>query len=74
MCFVIISLFNYSNAFRTCSGGIAMVILIGIGANGFTLGAFVTSAFINGIPGILLQLILIPSIMRVLKRTHVPYT
>lgn len=53
--------------------GIAMVILIGIGANGFTLGAFVTSAFINGIPGILLQLILIPSIMRVLKRTHVPH-
>lgn len=53
--------------------GVAMVILIGVGANGFTLGAFVTSAFINGIPGILLQLILIPSVMRVLRRTHVPH-
>ena len=53
--------------------GISMAILIGLGADGFTLNAFVSGALLNGIPGILLQLILIPSIMRALKFTYVPH-
>lgn len=54
--------------------GIAQVILLGIGENGFTFGAFITGAFLNAIPGIVLQLILIPMIMLALDRTHlVPF-
>lgn len=54
--------------------GIAMVLLIGIGSQGFTFQAFVTGAFLNSIPGIILQLILIPAVMRILNRTYLmPY-
>lgn len=49
--------------------GIVQVILLGLGENGFTFSMFITSAFINAIPGIILQLILIPSIMIALNRT-----
>ena len=49
--------------------GIVQVILLGLGENGFTFSMFITSAVINAIPGIILQLILIPSIMIALNRT-----
>ena len=49
--------------------GIVQVILLGIGENGFTFSAFIAGAFLNAIPGIILQLILIPAIMIALNRT-----
>lgn len=49
--------------------GIVELLLLGVGKNGFTMQAFLAGAFFNAIPGILLQLILIPSIMLMLNRT-----
>lgn len=49
--------------------GIAQIIFLGIGRAGFTWGMFMAGAFFNAIPGIILQLILIPAVMTVLNRT-----
>ncbi len=51
--------------------GIVECLILGIGNNGFTLSAFIAGAFLNSIPGIIVQLILIPLIMVSLKRTKV---
>lgn len=54
--------------------GAAMTLILGLGENGFTFGAFITGAFLNAVPGIILQLILIPLIMLALDKTHlVPF-
>lgn len=54
--------------------GIVQAILVLPGGGAFTLELFLTSAFVNAIPGIILQLILIPSIMLFLHKTHlVPF-
>ena len=54
--------------------GIAMTIILGLGENGFTLTAFLSGAFLNAIPGIIAQLILVPAIMLALNKTHlVPF-
>ncbi len=50
--------------------GVAQCFLLGLGANGFGLQAFWAGAFLNAIPGIVLQLILIPAIMLALDKTH----
>lgn len=50
--------------------GIAMTVLLGFGADGFTFSAFLSGALLNAIPGIIAQLILIPGIMLALNRTH----
>lgn len=49
--------------------GIVQVILLGVGGQAFTWQMFVGSAFLNAIPGIVFQLIFIPSIMLALHRT-----
>ncbi len=49
--------------------GIAEIILLGIGGNAFTVQAFLAGAVLNAIPGIILQLVLIPAIMVALHRT-----
>lgn len=49
--------------------GIVQVCLLGLGENGFTFSMFIASAFLKAIPGIILQLILIPAIMIALNRT-----
>ena len=49
--------------------GIVQTIQMGVFGNGFTLQMFLAGAFINAIPGILAQLILIPTIMLALGRT-----
>ena len=49
--------------------GIAEVILLGIGGNVFTWQAFLAGALLNSIPGIIVQLVLIPAIMVALNRT-----
>ena len=49
--------------------GIVQFIQVGVFGEGFTLKMFMTGAFLNAIPGIILQLILIPAIMVALDRT-----
>lgn len=48
--------------------GAVQGILLGTGS--FTFKAFFAGAFLNAIPGIILQLILIPAVMLVLNKTH----
>ena len=48
----------------------AVMWLILVGGDGFTLAAFVSGAFTTAIPGIILQLVLIPAIMMILKRAR----
>lgn len=55
--------------------GIAQAIILGITGSGFTMQMFLAGALLNAIPGIILQLVLIPVIMVVLDRTKlVPFT
>lgn len=49
--------------------GIAMLVLLGLRGGSFTWQAFIAGAFTTAIPGIILQLILIPIIMLALHRT-----
>jgi len=49
--------------------GIAEIILLGISGSAFTWKAFMAGAFLNAVPGILVQLVLIPAIMVALNRT-----
>lgn len=49
--------------------GAAEVVLLGVAGNAFTWQAFMAGAFLNAIPGIAVQLILIPALMVLLNRT-----
>ena len=49
--------------------GIVTAALLGISGGSFTWQAFIAGAFLNAVPGIILQLVLIPSIMVALDRT-----
>lgn len=53
-----------------CSGrivwGIAKTILLGISGKAFTLQAFVAGGIVDSLPGIILQLVLIPGIIRLI--------
>jgi predicted membrane protein len=54
--------------------GIVQTILLGLGGNTFTMQAFMAGALFKAIPGIILQLILIPAVMIALNRTKlVPF-
>ena len=48
--------------------GVAQVILLGISGGAFTFSAFIAGAFAKAVPGIIIQLILIPAIMVALGR------
>lgn len=50
--------------------GVVSLILYGIMGNVFTIVLFVTEAFVNAIPGIILQLVLIPLLVSALKKTN----
>ena len=47
----------------------AMVVLMGINGGVFTFEAFAAGAFLNAIPGIIAQLVLIPAVMAALGKT-----
>ena len=49
--------------------GFAQILLLGISGNSFTWQMFIAGALLNAIPGIILQLILIPAVMVALNRT-----
>lgn len=51
--------------------GMAMALLLGFRGGSFGFKAFIAGAFVNAIPGIILQLILIPLIMVVLDKSGV---
>lgn len=51
--------------------GLVQVILLGINGTGFTVHAFLAGALLNAIPGIILQLILVPAVMLTLQKTHI---
>ena len=48
--------------------GIVSLIFYGMMGNSFTVSLFATEAFVNAIPGIILQLVLIPLIVSALKK------
>lgn len=50
--------------------GIVSYFLFGLSDSQFTLEMFIAGAFINAIPGIIIQLILIPIIVSVLERVN----
>ena len=55
--------------------GIVQWILLGASGTGFTVEMFLAGAVLNAIPGIVLQLILIPAVMLALHRTGlVPFS
>lgn len=55
--------------------GVVQILLLGIGSNGFTFQMFLSGAILNAIPGIVIQLVLIPAVMVGLNRTGlVPFT
>ncbi|MBO5214453.1 MAG: ECF transporter S component [Clostridia bacterium] len=47
--------------------GIAKVLVLGLSGKGFTLAAFWAGGFVDALPGIILQLILIPSLMALIN-------
>ncbi|MCM1176021.1 MAG: ECF transporter S component [Blautia sp.] len=49
--------------------GVAQIVLLGISGSAFTWKAFMAGAFLNAVPGIVVQLILIPAVMVALNRT-----
>ena len=49
--------------------GLSEILLLGLRGNAFTWQAFAAGAFLNAIPGIIIQLIFIPIIMVALNRT-----
>lgn len=48
--------------------GIVMMFISGISSSAFSMSIFFASAFINSTPGILLQLLIIPFIVKLLKK------
>ena len=50
--------------------GAAEVVLLGLLGNGFTFTAFLSGSVLSAIPGILLQLVLIPSLMLALYKAR----
>lgn len=49
--------------------GVVQAVLLGLTGSALTLQVFMASAFLNAIPGIIIQLILIPAVMVALNRT-----
>jgi len=49
--------------------GAANYILLTVGGKGFVLKMFLTSSFVTAVPGIIIQLIMIPIIVKVLENT-----
>lgn len=48
--------------------GMAEVVLLGLNGNAFTAQAFLAGALLNAVPGIIVQLILIPAVMAALQK------
>ena len=51
--------------------GVVRVIMMGVGGSAFTWQMFIAGAFLNAIPGMILQLVLIPAVMTALQKAGV---
>lgn len=51
--------------------GVANVILYGVQGEGYSIQMFMTGMFVSAIPGIILQLVLIPIVVMLLRRAKV---
>lgn len=51
--------------------GIFNTILYGVAGNGYSFAAFVSGAFVTALPGIIIQLVLIPLLITALKKAAV---
>ena len=51
--------------------GAAMLVCLGFSGDSFTLSAFFAGAFVNAIPGIILQIVLIPILVMVLDSMRI---
>ncbi len=51
--------------------GVAMFVCMGIKGGSFTLAAFLAGAFTNAVPGIVVQIVLIPVIVMLLEKTKI---
>lgn len=49
--------------------GIAMLVCMGIRGGAFTFSAFIAGAFVNAIPGIIVQIVLVPLLVMLLENT-----
>ena len=49
--------------------GVVQVILLGVSGGAFTWQMFMAGAFLNAVPGIIIQLVLLPTVMVALNRT-----
>lgn len=50
--------------------GVTKWLLLGIGGKSFTLAMFVSGGFIDALPGIIIQLILIPLIVKIMHKSN----
>lgn len=48
---------------------VAQMVLLGVSGGAFTMKMFLAGAFLNAVPGIIIQLVLIPAVMVALGRT-----
>lgn len=51
--------------------GVAKAVLLSIGGKAFGISAFVAGGFVDAIPGIIIQLVLIPVLLKVLDKNEV---
>lgn len=51
--------------------GLAMLVCMGISGAGFTFAAFIAGAFTNALPGIIVQLVLVPVLVMVLEKLKI---
>ncbi len=51
--------------------GIVQTVLLGLGNTPFSFAVFLSSAFIEAIPGIIIQLVLLPAIMLFIRKTKI---
>ena len=66
---VYVSLILAMLAGRVVWGAVSLV-LYGLAGKGFTFAMFLSGAFINALPGIIIQLVLIPGLVVLLSRTQ----
>lgn len=50
--------------------GLAQIVLLGFAGKSYAFTTFFTSSFVQAMPGIILQLVLLPSVMLLLKKTR----
>lgn len=51
--------------------GMVRVVMLGMTGNAFTWQMFMAGAFLNAVPGIILQLVFIPALMVALNKTGI---